>query len=308
VPEYVRCNLCGADDPRLLFRLRDYRLYVDDLLWDVVQCSRCSLGYLNPRPTTQEIAMYYPARYFQHRARATRRYEKQATYVETVGGGDLLDVGAATGDFLAVMRDRGWRVTGIEPWAAENPHGIGILNEPFPYGCSLSDESFDVVTAWAVFEHLHDPRAGFECVARLLRPGGVFVVQVPNFRSINARLARLEDVPRHLYFFDPRTLRRYGSLAGLELERVDHDTEMYGGSGRGVLRLALTRATGGSQDDFFAFYRQSRRERLRRRPAFAAAWTFVGAAERILITDWLVRATRISGQIVAIFRKRASQL
>lgn len=46
MPEHVNCNLCGADDTRLLYSLRDYRLRVNDLLWNLVQCRRCSLGYL----------------------------------------------------------------------------------------------------------------------------------------------------------------------------------------------------------------------------------------------------------------------
>jgi SAM-dependent methyltransferase len=303
MPELVRCNLCGGDATRLLFRLRDYRLRVDDCLWNVVRCRQCSLGYVNPRPTASEISRYYPDRYFEHRGDQRSRYELQAKYVAAASGQDLLDVGAARGDFLAVIRDRGWRVTGIEPWAGENPHQLPILNESFPGECSLEDASFDVVTAWAVFEHLHDPRAGFEVVARLLRPGGTFVVQVPNLRSINSRLARLEDVPRHLYFFNPRTLRCYGIRAGLDLVRIDHDTRMYGGSGRGVLRLALTRATGGTQDDFFRFYRFRRGERFRQRPVFAAAWTLTGLVERLLLTDSLVRLLRVSGQVVAVYRK-----
>jgi SAM-dependent methyltransferase len=285
--------------------LRDYRLRIDDVLWNIVQCRKCSLGYLNPRPTMTEIGRYYPASYFAHRGGTTKRYERQARYLDQVAGRDLLDIGAARGDFLHAMRARGWAVAGIEPWAKENPHNLTILDESFPDECSLPEESFDVVTAWAVFEHLHDPRKAFAQAARLLRPDGTLVLQVPNLRSINARLARLEDVPRHLYFFNPDTLRRYGLTAGLRLDRIVHTTDMYGGSGRGVLRLALTRATGGTQDEFFDFYRLARRERFRRRPVLASAWTAVGLLERVVISDRLVRAVRISGEVVALYRKDA---
>jgi hypothetical protein len=64
MPETVACNLCGRDDTRLLFRLRDYRFWVDDLEWNVVCCRRGGLGYLNPRPTADEVNRYYPAPYF----------------------------------------------------------------------------------------------------------------------------------------------------------------------------------------------------------------------------------------------------
>jgi 2-polyprenyl-3-methyl-5-hydroxy-6-metoxy-1,4-benzoquinol methylase len=304
MPEYVACNLCGRDDTKLLFSLRDYRLRIDDRLWNVVECRHCHLGYLNPRPTPREIGVYYPGSYFDHRPAMSRRYARQAAYLPSTPG-ELLDIGAARGDFMAVMKDRGWSVTGIESADAGNPHELSIHGTSFPDQNELPDERFDVITAWAVFEHLHDPSAAFRRVTQLLRPEGTFIVQVPNLNSLNSRYARLEDVPRHLYFFSPRTLSRYATQSGLRLRQVHHVTDLYGGSGRGVLRHALTRAVGRSTDDFFAFYRSGRRQRFRRAPMFAAAWTVVGGLERILLTDWLVRALRISGQIVAIMDRPA---
>jgi 2-polyprenyl-3-methyl-5-hydroxy-6-metoxy-1,4-benzoquinol methylase len=304
MPEYVNCNLCGADDTRPIYALRDYRLRVDDRLWNLVQCRRCSLGYLNPRPTIEEIGRYYPGTYFGRRGGMTRRYSVQAEYLPEPPG-DLLDIGAARGDFMEFVRRRGWNVTGIEPWTTENPHDLPIVHARFPEHCHLGSESFDVITAWAVFEHLHDPRSAFVEAARLLRPTGELIVQVPNFRSINSRYARFEDVPRHLTFFSPATLRRYATIAGLEVSAVHHTTNLHGGSGRGVLQLALTIGARGTVDDFFDFYRLHRRERFRARPVFAAVWTGVGAIERAVVNDWLVRSLRISGQIVVSMRVRS---
>jgi SAM-dependent methyltransferase len=303
MPERVPCNLCGADNARPLFRLRDYRLQIDDVEWTAMRCRRCGLGYLSPRPAPDEIERYYPARYFSGRERQTARYERQATYLPPHPG-RLLDIGTAEGDFLLVARELGWEAEGTEGAAeARNPHDLRIHRTWFPDDGVLPTRSYDVVTAWAVFEHLFDPKRAFARAASLLRPGGTLVIQVPNLRSIHTRWALLEDVPRHLYFFSPPVLRRYGVDAGLELERVAHTTDLFGGSGRGVLRLALVRASGGSVADFFAFWRTPRRERFRRRPVLAAAWTATAAVERVLLADWLVRTARISGQIVATFRK-----
>lgn len=300
MPEPVRCNLCGADDARPLFRRADERLLVDDVEWVAVRCQGCGLAYLNPRPTRDEIGRYYPGGYFDRRATMVPRYERQAGYVPGEPG-RLLDVGTARGDFLAVMRDRGWDVVGVEPAEAGNPHGLEIHRAPFPERCDLPDESFDVITAWAVFEHLHDPASAFDACARMLRPGGTLIVQVPNIRSPHGRWA--EDVPRHLYFFSAATLRQYGQRSGLELERVVHTTDLFGGSGRGLLRLWLVRALRKSDREFFEIYRAPRRERLRRWPLLTVAWTGVGALERVVLADAVVRRLRISGQIVAYFRK-----
>jgi SAM-dependent methyltransferase len=302
VPEYVSCNLCGAADTRLLYRARDHRLRIDDRIWNLVQCRRCSLGYLNPRPTAAESGTYYPEAYFRPRAEMTRRYELEADYVRGTPG-DLLDIGAARGDFMAVMRDRGWRVSGIEPWSSENPHDLHIRRQRFPEDCDLEPESFDVVTAWAVFEHLYDPLSAFRTAASLIRPGGRLIVQVPSLRSINARYARLEDIPRHLYFFSPTTLGRYADLSGLRVDVIHHTTELHGGSGRGVLRRLLVHALGGDDDAFFDFYALRRRQRFRAAPLRATAWTVTGALESVLLTDRLIRALRISGEVVAVMRR-----
>jgi 2-polyprenyl-3-methyl-5-hydroxy-6-metoxy-1,4-benzoquinol methylase len=306
MPELISCNLCGADNTRLLYRLRDYRLLIDDTEWNVVQCRSCGLGYLNPRPTAQEITRYYPQNYFDQRRTQTARYRRQAKYVTGVGG-SLLDIGAATGEFIKIMAERGWSVSGIEPSEeAGNAHGLQIYRQRFPDECDLEAQRYDVITAWAVFEHLHDPAAAFRECSRLLSLSGRLIVQVPNLRSIYSRWALQEDVPRHLYFFSPKTLRAYGRDVGLELERVTHTTDLFGGSGRGVLRLALVRALGHSIPDFFEIWRTGRRDRFRRWPVLAAAWTGVAAVERVLLTDRVVRAARVSGQIVAEFTKAAS--
>jgi SAM-dependent methyltransferase len=308
MPEMVKCNLCGRDDARLLFRLRDYRLRVDDLEWNTVRCRSCGLGYLNPRPTVEEVGRYYPSDYFIRRGALIQRYRRLAAYVPGQQG-RLLDIGTARGDFLLVMRDRGWDVTGIEPAEeANNPHGLPIHRMRFPESCDLPPSSYDVVTAWAVFEHLHDPLEAFRVCNELLRPGGRLIVQVPNLRSIHSRWAMQEDVPRHLYFFSPRTLRGYANRVGLELKRVAHTTDLFGGSGRGVLRLALVRAWRGSTADYFDVVQTQRRERFRRWPLLAVAWTGVALIERAILADWIVRAARLSGQIVAEFQKPLTEL
>jgi len=60
--EYVRCNLCDADNTQLLFVGKD-RLFKKAGLFNVVKCKECGLIYLNPRPTQKSISYYYPPDY-----------------------------------------------------------------------------------------------------------------------------------------------------------------------------------------------------------------------------------------------------
>jgi SAM-dependent methyltransferase len=307
MPEHVRCNLCGADDTELIYRARDHRLHVDEIEWPLVRCRRCGLGYLNPRPTAAEMGKYYPDTYYSDRGELETRYQRQTRYLPAAPG-RLLDIGTARGDFGALMQERGWTVEGVENSdAADSPHNLVIHRMSFPEEADrLESEAYDVITAWAVFEHLRDPRRAFEACARMLRPGGKLVVQVPNLRSISARFARREDIPRHLFFFTPTTLGRLGSVAGLELRQVHHTTDLFGGSGRGALRLFYVRALGRSVDFYFEMLRTPRRERRRRWPLIAIGWDLIAALERIVLADRLVRAMKMSGQIVVEFERPKS--
>ena len=302
MPERVSCNLCGADDTRLLFRRGDYRYWVDDAEWNVVQCRSCGLGYVNPRPTEEEIARYYVGGYYDPRDASVDRYRREARYLAGPPS-RLLDIGAAGGQFLAVMRELGWDVTGIEPFAENGSGSVDILHERFPHESSHEPESFDVVTAWAVFEHLHDPLAAFRACAELLRPGGRLIVQVPSLRSPRVRVGHLDDTPRHLYLFSPTTLRRYAEATGFEVERISGVTDLFSAGSGGCLQRLAARALGRTDRELALLLRQPRRERFRHAPLLAAATSAGKVLDRVLLPKWLLRATGLSGQVVAEFRK-----
>jgi 2-polyprenyl-3-methyl-5-hydroxy-6-metoxy-1,4-benzoquinol methylase len=139
-------------------------------------------------------------------------------------------VGCATGDFLSEMRRQpGWSVVGVEPSPAAGRYAhdqvgltvvTGTLND-----AAFADASFDAVTMWDVLEHVYIPREVIAEAARILRPGGVLVVNHPNTESIDRRLfGRLwvgYELPRHIYLYPPAMLRRLMAEYGLrEVERA----------------------------------------------------------------------------------------
>jgi SAM-dependent methyltransferase len=243
--EHVACNLCGSRASRLLYRKPDTRHWVSPHPFDVVRCRGCGLGYVNPRPTRAGIARFYPPAFYERREVSDERarYERQAAFLDGYARGRVLDIGCATGAFLAVLAERGWEPEGMDLL----PSGRR-LDVPVRYG-ELPDlryptARFDAVTAWAVFEHLHDPAAYFREVGRILKPGGHFVCLVTNLDSVWSRFAYGEDVPRHLHFFSTRTLARYAALAGLRLERVDRSGAVFPADSTDVFRVRLLRRLG----------------------------------------------------------------
>ena len=94
-----------------------------------MECLDCGLGFVNPRPTREEIKRYYPTEYYadfsENHSYRQRRYAREASYLEDVPRGDstrrLLDIGCAHGDFPRFMRQRGWEVEGVEVSATTSP-------------------------------------------------------------------------------------------------------------------------------------------------------------------------------------------
>ena len=305
--ETVACNLCGGQDAVELYRRSDFRLDVDTVEWPLVKCRSCGLGYVNPRPVSSAIWRYYPSSFFENRDRHVllRRYELQADYLAGIAPGRLLDIGCANGDWIQMLKERGWDVAGLEPSAdSANPHHLEIQHATVEQA-QYPPNSFDVITAWAVFEHLHDPMTAFQNVMRWLKPGGRLIVLVTNLRSLASRFAYQEDIPRHLFVFSETTLAKYAASVGLELINVRHDTKLFGGSGRGVIRVRLFGLFGIAPLTYFRAMRLPLAARIRKYPAIGIVGIPLALLERVLLSDWLVRALRINGIIIATLQKPA---
>lgn len=100
-------------------------------------------------------------------------------------GVEVLEIGTGTGGMLRALLDRHVRATGVEinpaliaesrKWHGELPvHQVTGVELPFP------DASFDRVLSFDVFEHIRDSDAHLREVARVLRPGGRYLVQTPS--------------------------------------------------------------------------------------------------------------------------------
>ena len=125
--DYVRCNLCGADDAALLYQLHVQAHQIGKFerdVWDVVQCRRCALVYENPRPDIQTLEAFYTFDNVVDRAFVEQSFVngadlQRATWQrflrvirDHVPVGRLLDVGCGAGSFLAEAGQSGYTVAG----------------------------------------------------------------------------------------------------------------------------------------------------------------------------------------------------
>ena len=217
--------LCGRGPGRSFLRARDLNCRVEEILFRLVRCASCGLVFVSPRPDRERIGRFYPPSYAAHQdldgevpARKSRRFEP----LGTMAPGRYLDVGCGAGRALQRMKARGWEAVGFEVSErgaqAGRTAGLEIRTGRELADARFEEGSFGLVTLFCVLPHLHDPAAVLGEVSRILRPGGILLMTMPNLRSLNFMLFRGRwyhlDPPRHLAFFSPANLRDLAARTG----------------------------------------------------------------------------------------------
>lgn len=232
--EYVfKCMVCGsAESVARLSACRD--LYLGNpMVVDYVRCVGCGLVQQHPLPADPG-ALYsgYPV----HEKKSGlhdwfRRSILKGVYFSPEGlatGSRLLDFGCGDGWYLDSVKDSGLQCEGYEfqrNHAARLQSTLGLpifsdLDSLVAQRCS----SYQAITLHNVLEHVVDPRSTITALARLLAPGGVIFVSVPNADSWEAKLFGRRwhglDPPRHISFPSPSIMSAVATSAGLQLDSV----------------------------------------------------------------------------------------
>lgn len=247
------CDLCGSGLERAT-HVYDFNGF------SLVRCASCGLVLTNPRPTRQSIGGFYGTGYYAYLppdARSWRERLKDAVLGELggypdsalpcvvtkpaawllrahimvvppyVAQGKLLDGGSGARGFLYWAKRAGWEATGLEVDGRAVEEGrragldivLGRMED-----CPLPDESFDTVVLNHSLEHCHDPNQVLVHCYRVMKPGGLLIVGVPNFDCYDNLVFEDSwsncDAPRHLYHFNPDTLTTMMKKHGFEVERI----------------------------------------------------------------------------------------
>ena len=144
------------------------------------------------------------------------------------GNGRILDVGCGPGKLLRVLRDWGWDVQGVDfspipVECATLKYGLKVrLGDLLQAG--LEDNYFDVVMFNHCLEHVYQPVETLREAYRILKPGGLLLIAIPNAGSFESRLFGKWwvqwDVPRHLFHFTKQTMGRLLSMTGFHLTKI----------------------------------------------------------------------------------------
>ncbi len=209
----MNCIICNSD--KISFFIRKNNC-------DIFCCNNCKLLFVYPMKT--DTATIYSDDYFCG-AKKTFGYidydsDKEPMvptfikYLEIIekiipNRGKLLDVGAATGFFINIAKKRDWNATGIElsDFAASSARakGFDVKTGTLSSGDFLP-ESYDVITIFDVIEHFPNPLVEIKTASKILKKGGIIVINTPDTGSIIAKIFgkkwHLIVPPEHLYYFN----------------------------------------------------------------------------------------------------------
>ena len=220
-----------------------HRPYHTKKNFDIFVCDDCDTLRIHPLPTKEQLDRAYGAGYFtgdaacdgymdyEFEKEVTRRtFEEHLDQIEKhQPPGELFEVGAATGYFLSLARERGWRVAGVDysSYAAARAEENGIPVQAGGVETLAPHESrYDVIALFDVIEHLLYPEEELAQMVRALKPGGLLVFATPDRSSMFARLTgrfwHAIVPPQHVFLFGSKTidqlLQRHG-LTVLEKSR-----------------------------------------------------------------------------------------
>lgn len=221
------CPTCGSSDAT-------HELDKDHM--QLVRCASCDLVYVSPTFDERHYKSVYASAEYQEIVRdlgiQSHAYRVERFGRERVGlmaqhlaaaTPRYLDVGCSTGFVVEAARDAGWSAIGIDL----NPSAIAFgasrgldLRTVALEEAGFEDGSFDAVSLFDVIEHLLDPLRTLRAATRLLVPGGIVFLYVPNYDSASRLLMGKEAhfiwPTHHLNYYTPATIRHLMAREGLE--------------------------------------------------------------------------------------------
>jgi 2-polyprenyl-3-methyl-5-hydroxy-6-metoxy-1,4-benzoquinol methylase len=242
--EKINCNYCGSLDSRVVYIKQGF---------NIVQCKSCSLVYVNPRLTQEEIFKLYDEPYFKGSGfdksiQYQKEFENKSTSrdlliwdITTIREmlrtntptPKLLDVGCGMGLFLHKAKQNGFVSEGLElsNYACNFARSKNILVHNTSIDeFELPKNSFDVISMREVIEHLSSPITSLQKIYNGLKPGGILFITTGNYncpeRKVRGSNWNYFMPEGHLTIFSNQTLKMFLVKTGFKQVLVTNQGDL----------------------------------------------------------------------------------
>jgi len=185
------CNICKSKITEFLFGKEGNDFY---------KCRNCGLVFIWPQPTLKQIGDIYDKFGNEYYLKSEKKeFDLSNSFDERINmfesyrkNNKLLDVGCSTGVFLKAARNKGWEVWGVEISKPAANYAKEMYNLNVYCGqlkkAGYKNDYFDVVNMWSVLEHVSNPAEVISEAHRILRKGGLLILNVPNYESFPIKI------------------------------------------------------------------------------------------------------------------------
>jgi SAM-dependent methyltransferase len=185
--------------------LADRADFTQDYPTDIVACVDCGLLLRNPRLSPGEIERLYaqdrygPQRLSELQEAQLKLYRPKARFLKhgLAPGSRVVEVGSFVGGFLRAGQEQGWRMLGVDPGEEVDQfcreQGLPVFKGTLEQA-PIPENSVDALVIWNTFDQIPDPHPLLVQARRIVKPGGLLAVRVPNgacFRTCAGWIHRL---------------------------------------------------------------------------------------------------------------------
>lgn len=200
---------------------------------NIYECAGTGFQFFHPESLAGKESLYrhlgkFPWFYQEN------KWEHVTTLPYFQEKGKILDVGCGNGDFLLLAkREKNAEVSGIEfnPDSVQSAkdQGLDVFNENIDQHAERRKGYYDAVCTFQVLEHISRPGPFIEKCLDLLKPGGIFIVGVPNndgFLKYDPN-AVLNTPPHHMGLWTRKSLTALSRIfpikvVGVEIEPLNN--------------------------------------------------------------------------------------
>ena len=239
--ELIQCNVCSSSDHTELLVGDRYNIGIRSVI-----CNKCSLVFINPRPTAEAFKDFYsnhyrviyktvevPDKKYIKKNNLTERAHIVYNFVKDFINNHLktkkntlkiLDIGAGEGAFLKLVNEKHKnhiKSLGVEPtvkyakFAKQYSNSeifIGAINDYYSF--FKKTEKYNLIVINHALEHFLDPLELIKIVYELIENDGLLFIEVPNILGNWSGLSMFHIA--HTYNFHPLSINNLLRKGGFE--------------------------------------------------------------------------------------------